>query len=247
MSDKPAFTTMAQLEEARRVQQERGRIFSVYYSERLGNLASLKAGELVAAGAIGEVMQTIGLGPHRLRAETRPEWFFQKEKYGGILIDIASHQFEQFLYFTGAKGAEVVAAQVGNYHHPQYPGLEDFGDTLLRADNGRTGYLRVDWFTPEGLPTWGDGRLTILGSEGYMEIRKYVDIAGRPGGNHIFLANQKETLYIDASETKVTYGERLLDDVRNRTETAMPQEHCFLAMELALRAQEQATVVAGDK
>jgi predicted dehydrogenase len=243
MSDKPAFTTMAQLEESKRVQQETGQIFSVFYSERLGNRASIKAGELVEAGAIGEVIQTIGLGPHQLRAGGRPEWFFQKEKYGGILIDIASHQFEQFLYFTGAKEAEIVAAQVGNYHHPQYPGLEDFGDTLLRADNGRTGYLRVDWFTPEGLGTWGDGRLTILGSEGYMEIRKYVDIAGRPGGNHVFLVNQEETRYIDAGETKITYGENLLNDVRNRTETAMPQAHCFLAMELALRAQEQATLI----
>ncbi len=245
MSDKPCFTTMAQLEEARRVQAQTGRIFSIFYSERLGNPASVKAAELIQSGAIGDVIQTIGLGPHRLNAKTRPDWFFQKEKYGGILIDIASHQFEQFLYYTGAKGAEIVASQVGNYHHPQWPGLEDFGDTMLRADNGRTGYLRVDWFTPDGLPTWGDGRLTILGSEGYMELRKYVDIAGRPGGNHLFLVNQQETRYIDAADTPIYYGKALLDDIRHRTETAMPQAHCFLAMELAIRAQEQATVVSG--
>jgi predicted dehydrogenase len=246
MSDKPGFTTMAQLEEARRVQQETGRIYSIFYGERLENPASLKAGELIQAGAIGEVIQTIGLGPHQLRAHTRPDWFFQKEKYGGILTDIASHQFEQFLYYTGAKGAEIVAAQVGNYHHPQWPELEDFGDVLLRADNGRTGYLRVDWFTPSGLSTWGDGRLTILGSEGYIELRKYVDIAGRPGGNHLFLVDQKETRYIDASDTPITYGENLVNDVRNRTETAMPQAHCFMAMELALRAEAQAERVSGD-
>lgn len=241
MSDKPAFTTLEQLETARQVQHETGRIFSVLYGERLENPASLKAGELIAAGAIGDVIQTIGLGPHRLRPESRPDWFFQKEKYGGILTDIASHQFEQFLYFTGAKGAEIVASQVGNFHHPQWPELEDFGDTLLRADNGRTGYLRVDWFTPDGLATWGDGRLTILGSEGYIELRKYIDIAGRPGGNHLFLVNGKETQYIDASGAPVPYGQNLINDIRNRTETAMSQAHCFLAMELALRAEAQAT------
>ena len=243
MSDKPGFTTMAQLEEARKVQAETGRIFSIFYSERLGNPASVKAGEFIQAGAIGDVIQTIGTGPHRLRPESRPDWFFEKDKYGGILIDIASHQFEQFLYYTGAKSAEIVASQVGNYHHPQWPGLEDFGDTLLRADNGRTGYLRVDWFTPDGLSTWGDGRLIILGSEGYIELRKYVDIAGRPAGNHIFLVNQKETRYIDAADTPIYYGEALVNDVRNRTETAMPQAHCFLAMELAIRAQETAKVL----
>lgn len=243
MSDKPTFTTKEQLEEARRVQKETGRIFSIFYSERLGNPGSLKAGELVKSGAIGDVIQTIGLGPHRLRAQSRPEWFFDKSKYGGILVDIASHQFEQFLYFTQAKGAEIVAAQVGNYHHPQWPGLEDFGDVLLRADNGRTGYLRVDWFTPDGLDTWGDGRLTILGSEGFIEVRKYTDLAGRAGGNHVFLVNNGETRYIDASDTHVTYGEDLLNDIRNRTETAMTQEHCFLVMELALQAQAQAQQV----
>ncbi len=243
MSDKPTFTTMAQLEEARRVQQETGQIFSIFYSERLGNPGSLKAGELVEAGAIGDVIQTIGLGPHRMRPDTRPEWFFDKRKYGGILVDIASHQFEQFLYFTGAKGAEIVASQVGNYHHPQWPGLEDFGDALVRADNGRTGYLRVDRFTPEGLDTWGDGRLTILGSEGFIEVRKYTDLAGRSGGNHVFLVNNQETRYIDASDTQIMYGENLLADIRNRTETAMPQAHCFLVMELALRAEAMATRV----
>jgi hypothetical protein len=36
------------------------------------------------------------------------------------------------------------------------------------------------------------------------------------------------------------YGTLLIDDVLNRTETAMTQHHCFLATELALQAQQQA-------
>lgn len=239
MSDKPGMTTLEQLAEVRKVQKETKRIYSILYSERHEVKAAVRAGELVKAGAIGRVVQTLGLGPHRMNPKSRPAWFFEKERYGGILCDIASHQFDQFLFFTGSRQAEVVASQVGNVHHPEYPGLEDFGDVMLRGDGG-SGYVRVDWFTPDGLATWGDGRLTVLGTDGYIELRKYVDIGGRPGGNHLFLVDQKETRYVDCSDQVLPYGKNLVDDVLNRTETAMPQEHCFLAMQLALEAEKKA-------
>jgi len=184
-------------------------------------------------------MQTIGLGPHRANLPTRPPWFVQRERYGGIITDIASHQVDQFLFFTGSTSAEVVASQVANYQHPQQPGLEDFGDLLLRGDGG-TGYIRVDWFTPDGLAVWGDTRLTILGSEGYIEVRKNCDIAGRPGANHLFLVDQSSTRYIDCADVQLPYGGQLVADILNRTETAMPQAHCFLASELALQAEASA-------
>ena len=239
MVDKPGIITLEQLAEARKVQKETKRIYSIMYSERLENKATIKAGELVKAGAIGNVIQTIGLGPHRMNLKSRPEWFFDKSKFGGILCDIASHQFDQFLFFTGSTQAEVVVSQVGNVHYPQYPKFEDFGDATVRG-NGGTGYVRVDWFTPDGLSTWGDGRLTILGTEGYIEIRKNVDIGGRDGGSHLFVVDNKETRYIDCSNELLPYGEQLVNDIANRTETAMSQEHCFLATELALKAQKQA-------
>jgi predicted dehydrogenase len=242
MVDKPGITTLEQLAEVRRVQEQTHRIYSIMYSERLENKATVKAGELVKAGAIGKVIQTIGLGPHRLNLKTRPPWFFERNRYGGIICDIGSHQFDQFLFFTGSTRAEVVASQVGNFHHPQYPGLEDFGDVMLRGDQG-LGYIRIDWFTPDGLPTWGDGRLTILGTDGYIEIRKNVDISGRAGGSHLFLVDQKGVQYIDCNNVNLPYGEQLVDDVINRTETAMSQKHCFLATELALKAQKEAKKV----
>jgi predicted dehydrogenase len=238
MSDKPGFTTLDQLENARRAQAETGRIYSIAYSERFENRAVTKALELVRQGAIGQVIQTVGLGPHRARLHTRPEWFFQRAKYGGIIIDIGSHQFDQFLAFTGAAQVEIVAAQVANYQHSKYPEFEDFGDVLLRAEQC-SGYLRVDWFTPQGLEVWGDTRLTVIGSDGYLEVRR-VDIAGRPGSNHLFLVDQEQTQYIDCKNVELPYGRLLLEDIRNRTESAMSQEHCFYAAELALRAQAQA-------
>jgi predicted dehydrogenase len=239
MADKPGITTLEQLAEVRKVQARTKRIYSIMYSERLENRATVRAGELVKAGAIGRVVQTIGLGPHRMNAKTRPAWFFDRQRFGGILCDIGSHQADQFLFFTGSTRAEVVSAQVGNVHNRQHPGFEDFGDMTVRGDGG-TGYIRVDWFTPDGLATWGDGRLTVLGTDGYIEIRKYIDIGGRPGGNHLFLVDQKETRYVDCRDVPLRYGEQLVSDVVNRTETAMPQAHCFLATELVLEAQKQA-------
>lgn len=239
MVDKPGIITLDQLAQVRKVQKQTGRIYSIMYSERLENRATIRAGELVKEGAIGKVIQTIGLGPHRMNASTRPAWFFEKKRFGGIITDIGSHQFDQYLFFTGTTKADIVASQVGNVHHPQYPEFEDFGDVMLNG-NGGAGYIRVDWFTPAGLKTWGDGRLTILGTDGYIEIRKNIDIAGRDGGNHLFLVNQKETKYFDCRNVPMPYGEQLVNDVVNRTETAMTQEHCFLATELALKAQKQA-------
>ncbi len=243
MSDKPGMTTLQQLADVRRVQARTKRIYSILYSERHDNRATVKAGELVKAGAIGRVLHMIGMGPHRLSPKTRPPWFFDKERYGGVLCDLASHQFDQFLYLTGSTKAEIVSAQVGNLAHPDHPGLEDFGEAMVRGDHG-SGYIRVDWFTPDGLNTWGDGRLHILGTDGFIEVRKNADIGGRPGGEHLFLVDKKETRYIDCKNEALPYGQRLVDDVINRTETAMPQAHCFLAMELALRAQKAAHRVA---
>jgi predicted dehydrogenase len=239
MSDKPAFTTLDQLAEARRVQAETLRIYSVCFSERFENPATVRAGELVQAGAIGKVVQTIGLGPHRLNAPSRPAWFFRRAQCGGILADIASHQMDQFLFLTGSTEAEVVGAQAANWKFPQWPEFEDFGDVVLRG-NGGSGYARVDWYTPDGLDTWGDGRLVILGSDGYIEVRKYVDIAGRPGGSHLFLVDGQASRHVDASRGDLPYGRQLVADILDRTETAMSQAHCFLACRLALEAQAKA-------
>jgi predicted dehydrogenase len=244
MVDKPGVIALEDLAALRRVQAQTRRIFSVCFSERLETRSSAKAAELVAGGAIGRVVHTVGLGPHQLRNNPRPAWFFERARYGGILADIAAHQTDQFLFYTGSTRAEVVAAHIANYANPATPELEDFGEILLRGDGG-TGYVRVDWYTPDGLGTWGDGRLTILGTEGYIELRKYIDIASKPGGDHLFLVDRSGTHRIDCSDAALPYGPRLIRDVLDRTETAMPQAHCFLACELALTAEATAKRLGG--
>ena len=237
--DKPGIITLEQLSDVRRVQKETRRSYTIFI-ERLESSIIPKAGALIKAGAIGKVIQTIGLGPHHINPQSRPAWFFDKKYFGGVITDLGSHQFDQFIYFTGSAQAEIVSAQVGNMNHPEYPAFEDFGNAMLKGDQG-TGYLRVDWFSPDGLKTFGDGRQTILGTEGYIELRKTVDLSGRQGGNHLFLVNQKENIYIDCSKEPLLFSGLFVNDILNRTETAIKQEEVFLAAELGLKAQAKAT------
>ena len=239
MVDKPGCTTQQQLDAIKACVAETGRIWSINFSERFEVASVTKAAELVQQGAIGKVVQTAGLGPHRLNRATRPDWFFDKPSYGGIICDIASHQIDQFLYFTGSEDAEVTMASVGNFANPGNPGLQDFGQLSLTSDQGH-GYIRVDWYTPDALPTWGDGRLTILGTEGYIELRKYVDVAREDTTDHLYLVNGTRCEHIDCRDAGYPYFANLASDIRNRTETAMPQAHCFKVMELALKAQQMA-------
>ena len=247
-TDKTPFTSLEQLELAKAKVKETGKKYMVYFSERLHVESAVYAGDLIKEGAIGKVIQVIGLGPHRLNAPVRPDWFFEKDKYGGILCDIGSHQIEQYLYYADVKDARVVRSQVANYNNPEYPELEDFGDAMLVGDNGSTQYFRVDWFTPEGLGTWGDGRTMILGTEGYIELRKYVNVGADSSGDHVFLVNGDKQQHIPVSG-KVGFpffGQLILDCI-NRTENAMTQEHAFKAAELCLKAQNQAENINKDK
>lgn len=240
-TDKAPFTTLDQLEAARSMVAGTGRKYAVYYGERLHNESAIYAGQLIEQGAIGRVLQVIGLGPHRISLANRPEWFFQKEQFGGIICDIGCHQIEQFLYFTGAKNATLAHSKVANYQHPQYPEFEDFGDATFIGDNGATGYFRVDWFTPEGLSTWGDGRTTIMGTEGYIELRKYVDIARDTSGDHVYLVNGDGEQHLQvAGKVGFPFFGQLILDCLNRTEYAMTQEHAFKVAELSLIAQRDA-------
>ena len=240
-TDKAPFTTLDQLASARSAVEKTRRRYMVYFCERLHVECAVFAGELVSNGAIGKVVNVIGFGPHRLNASSRPEWFFQKEKYGGILTDIGSHQFEQFLAFSGSTDATVEHARVANVCNPDYPELEDFGEATLLGNSGASNHTRVDWLTPDGLTTWGDGRTTILGTKGTIELRKYVNVATQKTGDHLFIVNDDGEQHLElAGKVGFPFFGQLILDCLNRTENAMTQEHAFKAAELCLLAQAKA-------
>jgi len=250
LSDKPGITTLEQLAQVRATIAETKRIYGIMYSERLEVKAAVYAGVLVQQGAIGKVIQTINIAPHQIiqghgdagGGTGRPEWFWNPDQYGGILCDIGSHQVDQFLFYTGSKEAVIPESQVANVRHPDRPRFQDFGDMVLRGDRG-LGYVRLDWFTPDGLGTWGDGRLFILGTDGYIEIRKYTDVAVKPQGNNLFIVDAKQARYIDCNNMPLPFGPEFVADIVNRTHVAQDQVQCLLAAELVIKAQMNATHV----
>ncbi|RXH58029.1 Gfo/Idh/MocA family protein [Granulicella sibirica] len=253
LSDKPGITTLEQLAEVRKTIAETKRIYGIMYSELLEVKAAIKAGELVQSGAIGKVIQTINIAPHQIEqgangdkfaggASKRPDWFWDPELYGGILTDIGSHQVDQFLYYTGSTSADIVESQVANINHPGHPKFQDFGDMVLRGNKG-LGYVRLDWFTPDGLGTWGDGRLFILGTEGYIECRKYTNVAVSKQGNNLFIVDRTSQRYIDCNNVPLPFGPQFVSDVVNRTHVAQDQAQCLLAAELVIKAQRAAKTV----
>jgi predicted dehydrogenase len=243
MVDKPGCTTLEELAALKACVAQTGRIWTVNFSERFEVRAMTRAAELIAQGAIGKVVQTLGIGPHRLNAHLRPDWFFQRPAFGGILTDIGSHQIDQFLFLTGSGDADIELARAENLGHPERPDFHDFGEIVL-SSGGARGYIRVDWFTPDALPIWGDGRLMIMGTQGTIEVRKYVDVGGQPGGDHLVLVNGTRCERIDCTYAGLPYFSRLVDDIANRTQSAVPQAHSFKVMELSIRAQALAEGVS---
>jgi len=244
LADKPGITTLADLALVRKTVAETGRIYAILYSERLEVRAAVHAGEMIRQGAIGKVIQTINIAPHQViqhpgdngGGSQRPAWFWEDVQYGGILCDIGSHQIDQFLFYTGSTQAEVVAAQTANLRHPDHPHFQDFGDMMLKGDKG-FGYVRLDWFTPDGLGTWGDGRLFVLGTDGYIELRKYANVAVSKQGNNLFVVDAKRARFIDCNNGALPFGPQFVADIVNRTHTAQDQTQCLLAAELSIRAQ----------
>ena len=246
-TDKSPFTTLSQLTEVRAAVDRTGRKYAVYYAERLHNDAAWRAGELIEQGAVGRVLQVLNLAPHRLAKDTRPDWFFDKRSYGGILTDIGSHQVEQFLTYAGCQSAAINFARVANFSHPDTPGLEDFGEMSMTGDNGASFYTRVDWYTPDGLRTWGDGRTFILGTEGTIELRKYIDVAEQAPASRLLLVNAEGELSENClDKSGFPFFGRLILDCIHRTEHAMSQEHAFTAAQLSMQAQVLAETIASE-
>jgi len=240
-SDKPPFTTQGQVDEARLAVARTSRMYAVYYSERLHVEASVYAQRLIEDNAIGKVVHISGWGPHRISLDQRPQWFFDKMNFGGILVDLGCHQIEQILFFSGAHDATISASHTANYKFPQYPRFEDFGDASLVMDNGAAGYFSVNWLTPDGLGAWGDGRTFIQGTEGYLELRKYIDVAADPEGDHVILVNNKGEYHFRAAGTcGFPFFGRLVRDCIDDTRTAQDQELTFRSIELAILAEERA-------
>lgn len=243
-ADKPGMLTMEELEAVRVACARTGRKYAVYFGERLHVEGAVFAQQLIEQGAIGRVLHVTILAPHRLNKATRPSWFFEKDQNGGIITDLGSHQVEQFMAYSGARSIRVMHSTLANYANRDKKNFYDYGDGSLVADNGATCYFRVDWFTPDGLGAWGDGRVFIIGTEGTIEIRKYIDIASSPDGDHVYVADRTgEHKHEVSGKVGFVFFGKFIRDCLDGTETAISQEHTFEAMRATLLAQAQGEVV----
>lgn len=242
--DKPGMLTFDELERARAACAGTGLKYAIYFGERLHVEGAVFAGQLIEQGAIGRVVHVTILAPHRLNRASRPDWFFEKDLNGGIITDLGSHQVEQFLSYSGAHSIRVLHSTLANYANRDKPNFHDYGDGNLVADNGATCYFRVDWFTPDGLGAWGDGRVFIIGTEGTIEIRKYIDVATSPDGDHVYLVDRTgEHRYEVTGKVGFVFFGKFIRDCLDGTETAISQEHTFEAMRATLAAQAEAEIL----
>jgi predicted dehydrogenase len=238
--DKPPVTTLQDLETVERAAKKNGKLFFVYFGERLDNPLLLKTKQLIGEGRIGRVVNFIGLGPHKLSIEHRPAWMFDPALYGGILNDIASHQVELFTWLTGQQVARF-RSRVGNFGTPQYPTFEDFGDAWFEGDGGATGYVRVDWFTPDALPTWGDIRQMLVGTEGTLEIRSNINVGSADAGPVLLLTTRESAPeVVDPGDIDTAWAPKLVADIQDGVNRLMPHDRTFQALRTVLSMQSQA-------
>jgi predicted dehydrogenase len=264
ISDKPGLTSMEQLDAVRAAVADRpGRPWTVLFTERFENRAINEAVRLAQSGAVGTVVHVVGAGPHTMWAKRRPDWFWDPEATGGILVDIGSHQVDQFLSITGATAADVsiVTSMVGNVASPDHPAMQDIGSMTLacrplgpprpglgepsrspeaRARGTMVGDHRLDYLTARGLGTWGDCRLTIVGTEGTIEARANIDVAGAEGAEHLIVVDGDGTRRVDISGVVVDWAELALADVADGGERLMTQQHPIDVTDVCLRAQAAA-------
>jgi len=242
ISDKPGLTTMDQLDAVRAAVAGRpGRPWTVLFTERFENRAINEAVRLAKSGAVGTVVHVVGAGPHTMWAERRPDWFWDPDATGGILVDIGSHQVDQFMSITGAVAADVsiVSSMVGNVASADHAAMQDIGSMTLAA-GAVVGDHRLDYLTARGLGTWGDCRLMIVGTEGTIEARANVDVAGADGAEHLIVVDAEGTRRVDISGVVVDWAELALADVADDGERLMTQQHAIDVTDLCLRAQAAA-------
>ena len=240
--DKPCATTLDQLEAVKAAVARSGKKWFAFFGEMVTHVGVTWVRQEMEKGNLGKPIHFMGLGPHMLRIKGRPDWMFSRERYGGILNDIASHQIAQFAYWM-MQDPIPQFSRVGNLHHPQTPEFEDFGDAMLTGSKGGTGYIRADWFTPEGLPTFGDIRQQLITTEAYVEHRKTLDIGdagGGRGGKLIVTRNNRGPEIVDLSGMRMSFFEDLTRDVEQGTETAIPFDLSYKASRAILELQAHA-------
>lgn len=238
---KPGATCTDDLDAVEAAAVASGKRWWVAFTEHFTSRAVVRADEIIASGRIGTVRHVLGIGPHRV-GPNRPDWFFDPGRAGALIVDLASHQLHHAARLLGTSDLTVLAARTTSAaaRSEPWPGGVMLGEVLVEGGTG-SAYLRVDWLTPDGLPSWGDVRLFVTGDVGTIEVRSNCDPGGSPGGDHLVVVDAHGVERMDCSADPLGWAHALLADVRDDTETLTTTEHSIAVSRLALRAAAAAT------
>jgi predicted dehydrogenase len=164
IADKPLCTSLEQLNEVEQAVRVSGRSVTLLLEKR-GYPETLAAHEFIQTGGLGEIVGITSVGPHKLNPNTRPEWFFRRDEYGGIIGDLAVHDLDTALLFAPAQSAQVrgwvrAVAPNGFAHYGVASVITP--TTVISAE--------VSWLTPQASDVHGDYRMRVVGTRGTLEI-----------------------------------------------------------------------------
>ena len=166
--EKPVSLNLNELEKLRNVLVGKP---EVHFSAMMGlryNPAFYTAWGLVQQGAIGKVRLLNGQKSYKLGV--RPDYYRQRETYGGTIPWVGSHAIDWIHWFSQAQFLSVSAyhSTLGNR------GLGTLEATALcqfKLTDDIMASVTVDYLRPSQSTTHGDDRLRVVGTEGVVEVR----------------------------------------------------------------------------
>src|SRR5690625_333855 len=167
LADKPLCTELEDLDRIQQAAVNSRRVVSTMFEKR-AHPVTLATRKVVDDGELGQIALVAATGPHKLNYATRPEWFFDGEKYGGILADLAVHDIDLVLLFTGIRNG-VVSGHQSNLALPQHPGFSDAGAAFFTSNNVAS-TLEAHWMWPAASPFHGHYRMRLTGTRGTAEL-----------------------------------------------------------------------------
>ena len=166
--EKPLALTLESLADVREAQAASGLPIGIMLDFRY-HPTFHAARRLVAEGAIGT--PTVAYGQKSYKRGNRPDFYRQRETFGGITPWVGIHAIDWVRYVAGVDYRAVTSQHV-KLHRPDYPDMEDAATCIYELANGGSAVMSFDFLRPAGAPTHGDDRLRILGEKGALEIRE---------------------------------------------------------------------------
>ena len=147
IADKPLCTSLAELEEIERIAAEKklsvGLMLDMRYHK---NVQTAKM--LIDAGRLGRIHNVQFGGQHPLQYGTRPMWYFEDGKHGGVINDIAVHGVDLLTFLTGQTLAKVNAARCYNGYAKEEPAFLDCGQFMLTLSGGAGVIADISYAAP---------------------------------------------------------------------------------------------------